>query len=155
VLVAKQANLKSIIVANFCWDWICQDFIQENPALEEIIMQFKDIYSQCDWLLRTPLSDGLDIFPNIVDIPLIVRHAQRTPSEVRQELSLTPDQPTVLISFGGHGFDQLQAETIAKYSDITFLTFEERFASMPNTRLLNAKTVYHPDYLNASDLVLA
>ena len=106
-------------------------------------------------MLRTPLSGGLSFFPEIRDIPLIARRAKRSREETRTALGLGADEKVVLISFGGLGIAGIDKDGLSRYGDITFLTFSEDLANQPNVHYLPPKTTYHPDIVQAADLVLA
>ena len=152
--MAQQAQLPSVIIANFSWDWIAQAFLETIPEFQEMIDAVSTYYRKCDLLLRTPLAGDLSVFPNIVDIPIIARRARRSRTAVREELGISNGTPLVLLSFGGHGFHVPYEVYVNKYPDFTFLTFSSDPSAAPNVITLNPQEAYHPDILNASDLVL-
>ncbi len=155
IAVGRATGIPSVIIANFSWNWIFKPFVQYDPAFNELNERLADYYRQATLLLRTPLSGGLSFFPEIRDIPLIARRAKRSREETRTALGLGADEKVVLISFGGLGIAGIDKDGLSRYGDITFLTFSEDLANQPNVHYLPPKTTYHPDIVQAADLVLA
>ncbi len=155
IAAARAAGIPSVITANFTWDWIFTAFLDSRPEFQKIIDAAASYYRETRLLLRTPLAGDLSVFPSIRDVPLIVRRSRLTREAARARFGIPPDGRTVLISFGGMGLQGLRAEHPARYGDITFLTFDPALAGPANVRLLDSQTVYHPDAVRASDLVLA
>ncbi len=155
VAVAQQAGLSSVITANFCWNWIFEEYQASQPEFSAVIDQISNYYRKTDYLLRTPLSDGLSVFPHIVDIPMIVRTSKRTREDMRREWGVSDDQPVALLSFGGMGVNGLIPEMLRRYPHWTFLTFDSAFESVENAIYFEPSSIYHPDLVNAVDLVIA
>ncbi|MFB3788602.1 MAG: hypothetical protein ACE15F_19770 [bacterium] len=155
IAAARAAGIPSVITANFTWDWIFTAFSDTQPEFRTIIDAIASYYREARLLLRTPLAGDLSVFPVIRDVPLIVRRSRLSREAARAKFGVPPDARAVLISFGGMGLQGLRAEHPARYGDITFLTFDPQLAGPANVRLLDSQTVYHPDAVRASDLVLA
>ncbi|MEW6236122.1 MAG: hypothetical protein AB1656_12110 [Candidatus Omnitrophota bacterium] len=155
VAVAEAAELPSLIVANFSWNWIFTAFLTYEPRFQEIIDRIADYYARTTLLLKTPLSGDLSVFPDAKDIPLIARRSKKTRSQARKALGLPLDGRVVLITFGGCGLNRIKKEQLAARSDINFLTFNRELAGPPNIWILDPERIYHPDAVRASNLVLA
>lgn len=155
VAVARQAGVPCVVVGNFSWDWILAGFVERFPAMQNIIDRIAALYAQTDLLLRTPLSDGMDVFPHTVMIPLIARKALYARSEVRQQLGVEEDQPLALASFGGFGFDRLGPELFERYTDWTFLAMKASMTGARNVIPIDPQACYHPDLVEAADVVIA
>ena len=155
VAVANELGVPSIIIANFSWDWIFSDFLANMPQFASIIDAIKGYYNQAGLLLRTPLSDSLDVFPRIIDIPLITRKSKHNKAEIRRLFGIPADTRTALISFGGMGCNLLQPQMLAQFADILFLTFDCNLAKAQNAILLDPQSTYHPDAICASDIALS
>lgn len=154
VAAAREAGIPSAIVANFSWDWIFADFLPTKPQFQDLIDRITGYYRETTLLIRTPLAGDLSVFPQVNDVPLIVRHARLNRQEARAELGLRPEDKVVVISFGGIGFDKIRTDYLESFEDITFLTFDERLKGLPNVRFLHPQTIYHPDIIQASDLAI-
>ncbi|MBZ0256662.1 hypothetical protein K8I31_11405 [bacterium] len=155
VAVACEANLPCFITANFCWNWIFEEYAEHTPGFNEVIEQISAFYRQTDCLLRTPLAGDLSVFPNIQDIPMIVRTSKKSRSEMRKQWGVEDDRRIALLSFGGMGVNGVKPEILAKYPHWTFLTFDQSFEGLPNVIYFEPRSIYHPDLVNAVDLVIA
>lgn len=153
--VGDALDVPSIVVANFSWDWIFKTFLDQTPEFQEVIDRISDYYKKTTMLLKTPLSGDLSVFSDSKNISLIVRRSTKSRLELREQFGLNPDQRTALISFGGVGFDRINKQSIARQEGITFLTFNEQLNGLPNVRVLDSQSTYHPDAVKVSDFVLA
>jgi hypothetical protein len=70
--IAAVLGVPCIAIANFTWDWIYE------PYATEYLQHLRQGYSRMQVLLRLPFSQSsrLDVFPTIVEAPLIARKAQ-------------------------------------------------------------------------------
>lgn len=155
VAVAQAADLPCTIIANFCWNWIFEGYQDEVPGFRRIIETISDYYGKTDCLLRTPLSGDLSVFPRILDIPMIVRTAKKSRQDMRQEWGVSDEQPVALLSFGGLGVNGVKPEALSRYPHWKFLTFDAIFKGIANVVYLDPQSIYHPDLVNAADLVIA
>ena len=75
--IAADLGIPCIAIANFTWDWIYE------PYAKEFLEPLEQGYSKMQVLLRLPFyqSSRLNVFPKIVDAPLIARkaHVQAKP----------------------------------------------------------------------------
>ncbi len=153
--VAEQLDIPSVIVANFSWDWIFSAWQEDDSRFTELIEQIQAYYRQTTLLLRTPFYGDLSVFPDVKDIPLVVRRSKKSREEARRELGLEKEQPVVLISFGGLGYLGMNRERLAKEMDFTFLTFDPHLGGSENVKVLDSYNTFHPDVVRASDAVVA
>jgi L-arabinokinase len=79
--VAQAAGVPCIGISNFTWDWIYEPYASEH------VERLERAYSRMSVLLRLPFHQPsrLDVFPAIIDAPLIARkHPDlRTPGQMR------------------------------------------------------------------------
>jgi hypothetical protein len=77
--IAADLGIPCIAIANFTWDWIYE------PYAKEFLEPLEQGYSRMQVLLRLPFyqPSRLDVFPKIVDAPLIARkaHIQAKPGK--------------------------------------------------------------------------
>jgi hypothetical protein len=102
---ATAADIPSIVVSNFTWDWIYEGYESELQAVPDLLPRLRDAYAQASEGWRLPLHGGFATVPHVRDIPFVARHARadRSRDDVRRELGLPPDRPLALVSFGGYG----------------------------------------------------
>lgn len=104
---AHRANVPSIGIGNFTWDWIYEGYPGHSPDAGIIISTIRVANRKATTALRLPLHGGFATFPSIEDIPFIARHAARSRDEVRVAFGIPLDKPAVLASFGAYGIDRL------------------------------------------------
>lgn len=130
-LAAQAAELPSIAVANFTWDWIYAAW----PGFETAIEKIQCGYRCADVLLRLPLhsrsDDAFAGFARIEDVPLIAREARRSREDVRADLQVPLDRTLVLLSFGGFSADGFAMDALGEWSRYTFVITPPLAASLP------------------------
>ncbi len=109
---AALAGLPSVVLANFTWDWIYEGYAEHLPSAPRLISSIREAYRQATAGWRLPLSGGFETVPNVVDLPLIARHARHERAETRRALGLPLDRTLALSSFGGHGVHGLDLSTL-------------------------------------------
>ena len=152
---ANHIDLPSVLIENFTWDWIYANYPNAPPSLLRHGREMAGTFTRADLRIQTtpvcePVTDGITVPP--------VARTTRTPSgEVRQRLGVPADDPMVLLSMGGAGWDydrlgDLEAQerawivvpgggrTARRRGRLIVLPFHGEF--------------YHPDLVAASDVVV-
>ena len=118
---AAHANIPSLALGNFGWDWIYAAWADFDQAIAAV----RTGYHEADGLLRLPLhSNDLDAFcafKSIEDVPLIGRRARRPRRDVRAELGLNQEARVVLLSFGGFAAHGLNIQSLGQWTDYLFV----------------------------------
>jgi L-arabinokinase len=109
---AQAAEVPSIVLANFTWDWIYEGLAEEVKTAPHLIPTIQRAYSGAAEAWRLPLHGGFESFDRIVDLPFIARHASHDRAAVREGLLLPPDRRLALVSFGGYGVDDFDPRTL-------------------------------------------
>jgi UDP:flavonoid glycosyltransferase YjiC (YdhE family) len=151
---AAHAGLPSIAVGNFTWDWIYAVW----PDFDDVLGCVRSAYGRADMLLRLPLhatdAEAFAAFEQVLDVPLIARHATRSRNEVRRELGLAADERVVLISFGGFNAVGLDVSRLGRWSDYTFVLIQHAGALPANVLNLNESPADYVSLLAACDVVV-
>jgi hypothetical protein len=111
---ARRAELPSVAMANFSWDWIYAHAAREEPALEEAAAWAARGYRDADLLLRLPFYGDMSVFRSVKDVPLVARRPKVSRGEARRRLGLR--EPVVLMSFGGIGDAGVPASALGRLS---------------------------------------
>jgi L-arabinokinase len=155
---ARRANVRSVALGNFGWDWIYAAW----PDFERLVEVVRTGYRQADLLLRLPLyssdADAFSAFQTIEDVPLIARRARTTRCQVRSELGLDPQARVVLLSFGGftaHGLDLRALEQWRNYTFVLTPPLSLTAGVLPNNVVgLQTMPGDYVSLLNACDAVV-
>ncbi|AMY09799.1 hypothetical protein LuPra_03025 [Luteitalea pratensis] len=100
---AHLAGVPAVVLANFTWDWIFEDFIAEHPAFAELPARLGVRYARADAAWRLPMHGGFGTVRTVLDFPWIARRSRRGRAELRRLIGAGDARPLVLISFGGYG----------------------------------------------------
>jgi len=141
---AARANLPSIAVGNFTWDWIYEGYDSFRADAADVIETIRRAYARATRALRLPMHGGFESMAAVtVDIPFIARRSTRDPADTRRRLGVPDDRPFVLASFGAYGVDA-EFQDIARAQHLTVLAARAQ---------LEGGLVY-PDAVAAADLVI-
>jgi hypothetical protein len=153
ILAAKAAEIPSVLVENFTWDWIYKKMGPES-GLEPFIDYFSDIYKQVDQRIQTrpvcaPQPCARRCLP-------IARRPQRPRRLVRESLA-DENRKIVLVSMGGGALDLPFIDRLENHPDYLFILAGQKEDDClgSNVRLLGpASGLHHPDLINAADLLI-
>lgn len=104
---ASRAGVPSVVVSNFTWDWIYEDYREHVSRAPRLIPSIRHAYRQALAGWRLPMHGGFEHVAVTHDLPFVARHARREPEDVRRALDLPLLTPLLLPSFGGHGVRDL------------------------------------------------
>jgi L-arabinokinase len=154
-LVAERANLPSIGISNFSWDWIYADYVRAFPEHAPVLDRIREAYGRADLFLRLPLHGPCDAFQSIQDIPLIARRAERSREEVRRLLDLDGSRPVVLLSFGGFEIPGIDFDRVEALGEYVFLTTQSPSRPLRNVRGVSLDGLLYSDVVAQADAVIA
>lgn len=154
IAVGRKAGIPSILVENFTWDWIYETYIPENSGLQPHIDYLGDLFAMADYHIQTdPLCKAGA--PDLHCGP-IARKVKTPPEILRNKLGCN-GRKTILISMGGIPHEMDLPKGIAELTDYYFIMAGQKKTEkiFNNVLLLKRETeIYHPDLINAVDLVL-
>jgi L-arabinokinase len=109
---AALAGTPAVIVANFTWDWIYEDYREHLSRAPDLLPGIRAAYGLAGAAWRLPMHGGFESVPRIRDVPFVARHAGSEPEHVRRALRLPLVAPLLLPSFGGYGVSGLDLSTL-------------------------------------------
>lgn len=129
--IAKAAGIPCWMMSNFGWDFIYRDW---GGEFIEIADWIGECFSQCDRLFRMPFHESMSAFSNITDVGLTGVSPRFSVEEIREkfELTKTPKEKIVLMTFGGLGLDRIPYENVEKFPDWKFICFDLTAPDFPN-----------------------
>ncbi|MDF5727655.1 MAG: glycosyl transferase [Rhizonema sp. PD38] len=134
--IALAAHVPCWMVSNFGWDFIYQDWGRDEKykvSITEIVDWIRDCYSLCDRLFRLPFHEPMQAFKNITDVGLTGGTPHYTPEELRSTWRITtPQEKTILLSFGGLGLQQIPYDNLRQFPDWQFIAFDQSAPDLPN-----------------------
>ncbi|MBN8559700.1 MAG: glycosyl transferase [Leptolyngbya sp. UWPOB_LEPTO1] len=129
--IAKAAGVPGWMMSNFGWDFIYRDWGGEFLEMADWI---SDCFSQCDRLFRMPFHESMQAFPTVTDVGLTGVAPRFEAAEVLAKFNLTdtPKEKIILVTFGGLGLDRVPYENLTHLSDYQFLCFDNNAPDLPN-----------------------
>jgi len=110
---AAAAGVPSIVVSNFTWDWIYEEYREHLSSAPELIPTIQEAYRHARAAWRLPMHGGFETFQTIVDVPFVARHARHERLETRTRLGLpATGRRLALLSFGGYGVSDLDLPSL-------------------------------------------
>jgi hypothetical protein len=157
IAVGMQAGIPSLLVENFTWDWIYQQYADTNTAapFNGHIDYLQNLFTAVQYHIQTePVCN-----PGPVDLTTapVSREIKNPPGRIRKQLGLRADSKMVLITTGGIKQEYNFLDQLKRLRSMTFvlpgagLQMETR----DNLILLPERPdLYHPDLVNACDAVV-
>jgi UDP:flavonoid glycosyltransferase YjiC (YdhE family) len=157
IVAAKRADIPSILVENFTWDWIYAPFEQSTPGLAPLSHSIGELFLQADFHIQAkPICN-----PGPCDLVVEpVARQLRTPEQVRLQMQCRPNQRLVLVTMGGikgQLKNMMNLDALKDRDDTVFVLtgMSNKGESQENLRLLAPDTsCYFPDLVASADLVV-
>jgi hypothetical protein len=155
ILAAKKANIPSMLVENFTWDWIYEGYTDSIPKIQRHISYLKNIFKEADFHIQAdPVCKQCT--PDITVLP-VSRKARRRKTDTRKELGIPSSMNVVLVSSGGVPEEYHFYEKLKKRKDIFFIIAGVGTSIRKEGNIIclpHHSGVYHPDLVNAVDAVV-
>ncbi len=155
LLVANHTATPSVLVENFTWDWIYQQYASINDIIKKHIDYLKPIFESAAYHIQTePVCCRKSA--DLVTAP-VSRKFRKSRRNIRRRLGLPADRNMILITTGGI---PQRYDFLPQLADMKALTFVMPGAG-PEIEFKNNLIIlphrsdfYHPDLVNACDAVI-
>ena len=160
---AALAAIPAIVISNFTWDWIYEDYREYLPAAPQLLPTIRTAYSNAAEAWRLPMHGGFEPFDVVRDLPFVARHATHTPEHTRTLLGLPSTGRLALSSFGGYGIDGFDPARLDCLDDfgIVLTGRETRGVAAPSgVHFIDESRIYdqglrYEDLVRAVDVVVS
>ncbi len=155
IAVAGRAGIPSVLVENFTWDWLYEEYKGLDGRITRHIEYLKTQFDRADYHIQAqPIC--LVSKANLTTRPISRR--VRTPAGIiRKRLGVPEDTKMILITMGGIQGSYPFLKSLRETHDIFFIIpglFPEQEVRGNLLLLPYHSEFYHPDLLNASDAVI-
>lgn len=155
IAVAKEAGIPSILIENFTWDWIYQEYTAGSNGIVKYINYLQALFTTADYHIQTepvcvPRSADLTTQP-------VSRKCTTSAVEIRTQLAIPHEAHVVLLTMGGIPAQYTFLPQLAEQQGIFFVVpgGSSSVQTRGNILLLPQQTpVFHPDLVNACDAVV-
>jgi len=153
--IAKNAELPSVLIENFTWDWIYEgytEFRQEfNPFIEYLNLYFKT----ADFRIQTEpvchfIGDAMHVNP-------VSRNPINPAQTTRKKLGIKPGRKVILVTLGGVPSTHDYIHWLKKFNNIDFILpiNVDKSGRDGNCIILpHHSEFYHPDLVAVSNAVI-
>ncbi|MDH4186666.1 MAG: hypothetical protein OEV08_06695 [Nitrospira sp.] len=122
VEAGSRAGIPTIVMANFTWDLVLQNFCESSSAAQQQLLQsIRRAYANADLALRITPAPAIHAFSNFVDIGPIASPAEPKRNQLAAALNLVSGERTILIGFGGIPLTTLPLKQIEQLRPYRFL----------------------------------
>ena len=155
ISIAAKAGIPSILIENFTWDWIYEDFLHADARICRYVDFFREIYQAVDHHIQTsPVCN-----PQSVDMTTgpISRKVRLPSARVREKLGISKEKKIVLITTGGVRDKYPFLKNLTAKKEICFVVpgGSEHPEQKDNFILLPFRSGFnHADLINAADAVV-
>jgi L-arabinokinase len=150
---AHRLGLPSFGVANFSWDWIYNDWIEDHPSMRFVVDDIRQSYQKCSLLFRLPFYGSLSAFNPVIDVPLVARRSQVPRTALRHQLGYRESDILILMALRQQDLEPVQWDKLDVNDDMTVLS--SKIIPHPRFSLIDERAVHFPDLLNACDAVVS
>lgn len=157
--IAAACGVPCVGIGNFTWDWIYEPFI-EHDHRRFLQAWLREGYRMMHCWLKLPFSHeaNRDLFPQVVDVPLVARRPRRPASQVLKQLRIDDSdrRPRVVLAMRGRIPPQAQAAAAKSNPGLLFLHFDVTGTGQPNEIGVGlGPNLAFPDALNVADVVVS
>jgi L-arabinokinase len=155
--IAAAANLPSLVMGNFSWDWIYQPYLAEFPEYTTMVESIRQAYQKADLLLRLPFYGEMSAFKKIKDVPLVARIAQLPKVKVRQLFSnhVRLQSTLVLIALRQDDLKLIDLNRLKQFKNFTFLFFNKDYAIHENFLQIPQDFIPFQEIVQTADIVVS
>jgi UDP-N-acetylglucosamine:LPS N-acetylglucosamine transferase len=155
ISVAIEAGIPSVLVENFTWDWIYEQYSNTHTGFKKHIKYLRSLFQAVNYHIKTEpvcCAGSVDLTTSPVS-----RQVKISADRVRKGLGLTETARMVLVTTGGikQSYDFLNE--LKQLPDIHFVMpgAGPKIKIQDNCIILPHRSDYfHPDLVNASDAVV-
>lgn len=156
ILAAQQAGLPSLLIENFTWDWIYEEYQSEYPAFYEIIQSLKRIYQQSTFHIQTqPLCSPSP--ESSWGAAPASRLPRQSPEHIRSRLGIPSNANMILVTMGGiqEDFSQMGEVRLDESTYVVIPGGSDTIERHGNTIFLpHHSDFYHPDLVHAANAII-
>ncbi len=158
IAAAQLSGVPSVLIENFTWDWIYAAYADRVPGFIPHIKYLENLFSRADYHIQAePVCRSVNADLTIQP----VSRKPRTPAhEVRRRLGVPDGVKLVMASMGGIPADYPFIDSAKAVENVHFIfpcadnSLDPGGATTGNiTMLPHHSEFYHPDLVNACDLV--
>jgi hypothetical protein len=117
-----RAQIPTVALANFTWDLVLKEYCHASDlSQQQLIQSIRESYAKADMALRITPAPKIDVFSNMIDIGPIANPNSPERDRLASALTLSSNERTVLVGFGGIPLTSLPLEQMELFHHYRFL----------------------------------
>ena len=122
VEAGARAQVSTVGLCNLSWDRVLKSYAEPGRTDQlEIIHHIERAYSCADLMIRPSPGVPMPAFRHLVDVGPIAQHHPSDKGRLREATGASPDEPIVLIGFGGVELDSLPYDRLEQLVPYRFV----------------------------------
>ena len=155
IAVAGAADIPSVLIENFTWDWIYSGYQSKSQQFKPYIEYLRDHFNNATYHIKTkPYCQQGN--PDLIVAPVSRKPRSRV-KDVRARLGLRNEEKLVILTMGGVKDKRDYATGLEMLGDINFIIpgVDNKLRKHKNVTYLPSRSDYfHPDLIMAADVVI-
>lgn len=156
IAVAEVADIPSVLVENFTWDWIYSGYTNNNSDFDKHITYLRNVVKSANYHIQTEPVCKYFMGANLVTQP-ISRKPRASKKAIRALLGIPDKNPAILVTMGGISEKYMFINQLSSQKGINFILpgSSSALSVYDNLALLpHHSDFFHPDLINACDAVI-
>ncbi|MDF3818290.1 glycosyl transferase [Leptospira sp. 96542] len=151
ISIAMEANIPSIFIGNFTWDFIYRNYKSSDVYFGEIADLIEVEYGFATEALTLPFQCPMPSFLEINQIGLVGRKPTKSKKECRKQFGFLDNVQYILLSFGAYGLEGTNLKTDQLQSNIQLVA--HGVPGLENKDILSPNVDHYPNLVAAADFV--
>ena len=153
--VASRLGIPSVLLENFTWDWIYDEYLKIHSGWADIIERIREVSEKASLHIQAkPFCSGKK---DSLKVPPISRSLVKDPLSIKKSLECDPNSRIILLTTGGITTQLDLTHKLKSHPEYTFIVsgdFKEISRDQNVLSLPMNSHVHYPDIVNASSLVV-
>ncbi len=155
IAVARAADLPSVLIENFTWDWIYAGYVREEARFDGHIAYLRGVFRLADYHIQAEPVCAYRAADLVT--PPVSREPRTSKKQIRRQLDIPRRAKAVLITMGGIPARHAFIDRLAEARHVRFIVpgASRTLRAQANSILLPHRSrFYHPDLMHACDAVI-
>jgi L-arabinokinase len=155
--IAARANVPSVVLTHFTWDWVYEHYLPDFPQYQFIVDSLKASYAKASLLLEMPFAHEMSVFPHIEKIPLVINPVTKTRAEICADFAIPANHNIALPGMGGQGWGSGDVSALRDFKAWTFLLTPDAYdqvRAIPHCRCVPMDYPGYHNLIAAADVVI-
>lgn len=155
IAVAAAADLPSVLIENFTWDWIYEGYAADHPRMAVFAQYLAGLFDRAT--VRIQAEPVCRRVPGAYTVPPISRPPRSSPAATRRVLGISDSSRMILLTMGGVSHASIPSTLPGRQHNLAIVIPNNVPQLQRNGQLILLpwhSDFYHPDLVAAADVVI-